>query len=61
MAAKILSVSTGLFRGIYNVALVALFFWVIEAEDIEAYFLGTTLLLMVTAIALALVFKESTL
>lgn len=59
MAAKISSASLGLFGVIYHVALVALFFGAIAAADIETYFLGTTLLLMVHVIAMAFVFKRS--
>ena len=59
MAAKISSVSLGLFGGIYHLALVALFFGAIAAVDIETYFFGTTLLLMVHVVAIAFVFKRS--
>ncbi len=59
MAAKISSASLGLFGVIYHLALVALFFGAIAAVDIETYFLGASLLLLVHVVAMAFVFKRS--
>jgi len=59
MATKIAAVSLGLFGVIYQLMLLALWAGEIGAVDIEGYFLGASVLLVVVIIAMAFEFKKA--
>lgn len=56
---KIAAVVLGAFGVIYQAMLVALFLGAIAAVEIETYFLGASLLLMVHVVAMGFVFKKA--
>ena len=58
-SAKIASVVLGLFGVIYQILLVALFLGAIAPAEIEAYFIGASMLLLFHIVAMAFVFKRS--
>ena len=58
-SAKIAAVSLGLFGVIYQILMVALFLGAIAPADIEAYFIGTSMLLVFHLVAIAFVFKRA--
>ena len=58
-SAKIAAVVLGAFGVIYQAMLVALFLGAIAAVEIETYFLGASLLLMVHVVAMGFVFKKA--
>lgn len=57
--AKISSVSLGLFGVIYQILMVALWLGAIAPEEIEAYFLGASLLLLIVIVAMLVNFKKA--
>ena len=57
-SAKIAAVTLGLFGVIYQILMVALFLEAIAPADIEAYFIGVAMLLIIHIVAMALVFKS---
>ena len=59
ITAKITSIALGLFGVIYQLMMVALFMGEIEAPDIEANFLGASLLLIVAVIVMIPNFKSA--
>jgi hypothetical protein len=59
VSAKIAAATLGLFGLIYQVLMVALFLGAIGPVDIEAYFIGTSLLLLIHLVAIAFVFKKA--
>lgn len=59
MSAKIAAVSLGVFGVFYQILMLALFFGAIAAVDIEAYFIGASMLLLFHMIAMAVVFRKS--
>lgn len=59
LARKTGAITLGIYGVIYHVLLIMLFFGGIEAVDIEAYFLGTSLFLLVHIVAMAFVFRKS--
>jgi hypothetical protein len=58
-SAKIAAISLGVFGAIYQVLMVALFLGAIASAEIETYFIGASLLLLVHIVAMAFVFKKS--
>lgn len=58
-SAKISAVGLGVFGMVYQVLMVALFLGAIAPVDIEAYFIGASLLLLFHLVAMAFVFKRS--
>ena len=58
-SAKVASVSLGVFGVIYQILMVALFLRAIEPVDIEAYFIGASMLLLFHLVAIAFVFKRA--
>jgi hypothetical protein len=58
-SAKIAAVSLGVFGLIYQFLMVALFLGAIAPADIEAYFIGASMLLLFHIVAMAFVFKRS--
>jgi hypothetical protein len=59
ISAKVGAVSLGMFGVIYQVLLVALLLGAIAAIEIETYFIGVSLLLLVHVVAMAFVFRKS--
>lgn len=57
MRYAVAAVTLGVFGVIYQVLMVALFLGAIAPVDIEAYFIGASLLLLVHVVAMAFVFK----
>lgn len=58
-SAKIAAISLGVFGVIYQILMVALFLGAIASAEIETYFIGTSMLLLVHIVAMAFVFKRS--
>jgi hypothetical protein len=58
-SAKIAAVALGLFGVIYQILMVALFLGAIAPAEIEAYFIGTSMLLLFHLVAIAFVFKRA--
>jgi hypothetical protein len=58
-SARIAAVSLGVFGIVYQVLMVALFLGAIAPADIEAYFIGASMLLLFHIVAMAFVFKEA--
>ena len=58
-SAKIAAVSLGLFGVIYQILMVALFLGAIAPTDIEAYFIGASMLLLFHLVAVGFVFKRT--
>ena len=58
-SAKIAALSLGVFGLIYQVLMVALFLGAIAPAEIEAYFIGASMLLLFHMVAMAFVFKKS--
>ena len=58
-SAKIAAVSLGVFGLIYQILMVALFLGAIAPADIEAYFVGASMLLLFHIVAMAFIFKKS--
>jgi hypothetical protein len=58
-SARIAAVSLGVFGLIYQILMVALFLGAIAPADIEAYFIGASMLLLFHIVAMAFVFKKS--
>ena len=58
-SAKIAAVSLGLFGVIYQILMVALFLGAIAPTDIEAYFIGASMLLLFHLVAMGFVFKRT--
>lgn len=56
-SAKIAAVALGVFGVVYQILMVALFLGAIAPADIEAYFVGASLLLLVHIVAMAFIFK----
>jgi hypothetical protein len=56
-SSKVAAVTLGVFGVIYQVLMVALFLGAIAPVDIEAYFIGASLLLVVHVVAMAFVFR----
>jgi hypothetical protein len=59
VSAKIAAVTLGLFGVIYQILMVALFVGAIASVDIEAYFIGASMLLVFHLVAMAFVFRRS--
>jgi hypothetical protein len=59
MSAKIAAVALGLFGVIYQILMIALFLGSIAPVDIEAYFIGASMLMLVHLVAIAFVFKRA--
>lgn len=59
VSAKIAAVTLGVFGVVYQIVMVALFFGAIESVEIEAYFMGASMLLLFHLVAMAFVFKKS--
>ena len=59
VSAKVAAVSLGVFGAIYQVLLVALLLGAVAAEDINTYFLSVSMLLLISVVAMGLVFKRS--
>jgi hypothetical protein len=59
MSAKIAAVALGFFGVVYQGLMVALFIGAIAPVDIEAYFIGASMLLLFHLVAMAFVFKRS--
>jgi hypothetical protein len=59
MSAKIAAVALGVFGVVYQGLMVALFIGAIASADIEAYFIGASMLLLFHLVAMAFVFKRS--
>jgi hypothetical protein len=57
-SAKVASISLGIFGVIYQVLMAALFLRAIEPVDIEAYFIGASMLLLLHLVAIAFIFKR---
>jgi hypothetical protein len=58
-SAKIAAISLGMFGAVYQILMVALFLGAIASAEIETYFLGASMLLLVHIVAMAFVFKKS--
>ena len=58
-SAKIAAVSLGLFGVIYQILMVALFLGAIAPADIEAYFIGASMLLLFHLVVMGFVFKRT--
>ena len=58
VSAKIAALTLGVFGVVYQILMVALFFGAIASVEIEAYFIGASMLLIVHLIAMAFVFKK---
>jgi hypothetical protein len=58
-SAKVAAVTLGVFGSIYQVLLVALLLGAIAPVDIEAYFVGASMLLLFHIVAMAFVFKRA--
>jgi hypothetical protein len=58
-SAKIAAVSLGVFGIVYQILMVALFLGAIVPAEIEAYFIGVSMLLLFHIVAMAFVFKRS--
>ncbi len=58
-SAKIAAVALGVFGIVYQILMVALFLGAIAPADIEAYFIGASMLLLFHIVAMAFVFKRS--
>ena len=58
-SAKIAAVSLGLFGVIYQILMVALFLGAIAPTDIEAYFIGASMLLLFHLVVMGFVFKRT--
>jgi hypothetical protein len=58
-SAKIAALALGLFGVIYQILMVALFLGSIAPVDIEAYFIGASMLMLVHLVAIAFVFKKA--
>ena len=58
LSEKIAALTLGVFGVIYQILMVALFIGAIASVEIEAYFIGASILLIVHLIAMAFVFKK---
>ncbi|MFT7288178.1 MAG: hypothetical protein ACI87W_002293, partial [Halieaceae bacterium] len=58
-SAKVAAVTLGLFGVIYQILMVALFVGAIDSADIEAYFIGASMLLLFHLVSIAFVFKRA--
>jgi hypothetical protein len=58
-SAKVASVSLGVFGGVYQILMVALFLGAIAPADIEAYFVGASMSLLFHIVAMAFIFKRA--
>ena len=58
-SAKVAAISLGLFGLIYQCLMVALFLGAIAPADIEAYFIGASMLLLFHLVAMSFTFKKS--
>jgi hypothetical protein len=58
-SAKIAAISLGVFGAVYQILMVALFLGAIASAEIETYFIGASMLLLVHIVAMAVVFRKS--
>jgi hypothetical protein len=59
VSSKIAAISLGVFGAVYQILMVALFLGAIASAEIETYFIGASMLLLVHIVAMAFVFKKS--
>ncbi len=59
MSAKIAAIALGVFGVVYQILMVALLLGAIASVDIEAYFIGASMLLVIHLVAMAFVFRRS--
>ena len=59
LGAKVGAVTLGMYGVIYHALLIALFLGAIAAVDIEVYFIGASMLLLIHIVAMAFVFRKS--
>ena len=59
MSSKIAAGALGVFGVVYQILMIALFLGAIAPVDIEAYFIGVSMLLVIHLVAMAFVFKRS--